>query len=61
MSLCEYAAWWSQHKAGLDDRLLYLKDWHFVNEFPEYQAGTTFCSYQEHAHCDVSHSCSWTQ
>ncbi len=41
MTLREYAAWWEQHKAGLDDRLLYLKDWHFVYEFPEYQARTT--------------------
>ena len=41
MSLREYAAWWEQHKAGLDHRLLYLKDWHFVNEFPEYQARIT--------------------
>ncbi|CAL5220025.1 g1971 [Coccomyxa viridis] len=41
MSLREYAAWWKQDKAGLDDRLLYLKDWHFVNEFPDYQAYST--------------------
>ena len=41
MSLHDYAAWWKQHKAGLDHRLLYLKDWHFVNEFPEYQARIT--------------------
>ena len=37
MSLAEYLKWWQQHKAGLDDRLLYLKDWHFVSEFPGYQ------------------------
>ena len=41
MSLAEYLKWWQQHKAGLDDRLLYLKDWHFVNEFPGYQVCTT--------------------
>ena len=41
MSLREYTKWWKQHKAGLDDRLLYLKDWHFVNEFPDYQVCAT--------------------
>ncbi len=50
MSLHEYAALWNQHKAGLDARLLYLKDWHFVNEFPEYQARTIrHLKYQRHA------------
>lgn len=49
MSLCGYTEWWKQHKAGLDNRLLYLKDWHFVTEFPDYQAcasqqwGTAVC------------------
>ena len=38
MSLRDYAAWWERHKAGVDARLLYLKDWHFVAEFPEYEA-----------------------
>ena len=37
MSLREYAEWWRQHKAGASGRLLYLKDWHFASEFPEYQ------------------------
>lgn len=37
MPLRKFAEWWTHHKAGLDGRLLYLKDWHFVSEFPDYQ------------------------
>ena len=37
MSVSEYASWWRQHKAGEDERLLYLKDWHFANEIPGFQ------------------------
>ena len=35
------------HKAGKDTRLLYLKDWHFANEFPGYKAYRTPCYFQE--------------
>ena len=35
MTFAEYAAYWRQR--DVDDRLLYLKDWHFANEFPSYQ------------------------
>jgi hypothetical protein len=32
-------AWWRGRAAGGGDgRLLYLKDWHFANEYPDYQA-----------------------
>ena len=35
MTFGEYAAYWRQRDD--DGRLLYLKDWHFANEFPSYQ------------------------
>ena len=37
MSFKQYAEYWQQHKAGGDERLLYLKDWHLVNEHPSYK------------------------
>ena len=49
MSLREYADWWRQHKAGTSVRLLYLKDWHFVSEFPGYQVCRT--PWPGHAGC----------
>ncbi len=47
MTVAEFAHWWKMHKAGQDDRLLYLKDWHFANEFPDYKAYQTPCYFQE--------------
>jgi hypothetical protein len=47
MTVAEFAQWWKMHKAGQDDRLLYLKDWHFANEFPDYTAYQTPCYFQE--------------
>ncbi|DBA81219.1 TPA: hypothetical protein ACH3X2_007033 [Trebouxia sp. C0005] len=47
MTVAEFAQWWKMHKAGQDDRLLYLKDWHFTNEFPDYKAYHTPCYFQE--------------
>ncbi len=47
MTVAEFAHWWKMHKAGQDDRLLYLKDWHFANEFPDYTAYQTPCYFQE--------------
>lgn len=47
MTVAEFAQWWRSHKAGQDDRLLYLKDWHFANEFPNYKAYQTPCYFQE--------------
>ena len=41
MTLADFAEWWRMHKAGQDTRLLYLKDWHFANEFPHYKAYDT--------------------
>eukprot|EP00123_Amoebidium_parasiticum_P007037 comp17829_c0_seq2/m.17968 comp17829_c0_seq2/g.17968 ORF comp17829_c0_seq2/g.17968 comp17829_c0_seq2/m.17968 type:complete len:155 (-) comp17829_c0_seq2:937-1401(-) len=43
MTMREYAAWWRQNKQGQtnDGSLLYLKDWHFVNAFPDYRRYTT--------------------
>jgi hypothetical protein len=35
MTLREYAAWWRGREAGQEADNLYLKDWHFVNEFPD--------------------------
>lgn len=46
MTVAEFAQWWKMHKAGQDDRLLYLKDWHFANEFPDYKAYQTPCYFQ---------------
>lgn len=58
MFLQEYAAWWKQHKADLDNGLLYLKDWHFVNEFSEYQV----CITLQHlpAACPAAPACKGT-
>ena len=47
MRVAEFAQWWKMHKAGQDDRLLYLKDWHFANEFPDYKAYQTPGYFQE--------------
>ena len=55
MSLAGYLRWWQQHKAGLDDRLLYLKDWHFVNEFPGYQVWTTTQILSNRPKCSLPH------
>ncbi|BDA42235.1 2-oxoglutarate and iron-dependent oxygenase JMJD4 [Coccomyxa sp. Obi] len=34
MTVAQYVEWWRRHKDGQEEQLLYLKDWHFVNEFP---------------------------
>ena len=47
MTVAEFGEWWQMHKAGKDARLLYLKDWHFVNEFPHYKAYGTPHYFQE--------------
>lgn len=47
MTIGEFAEWWHMHKAGKDARLLYLKDWHFANEFPHYKAYNTPEYFQE--------------
>lgn len=47
MTVAEFGEWWQMHKAGKDARLLYLKDWHFVNEFPHYKAYETPHYFQE--------------
>ncbi len=39
MTVAQYLDWWVRHKQGHEEQLLYLKDWHFVNEFPDYKAG----------------------
>ena len=44
LSVSEYVSWWHQHKAGKDERLLYLKDWHFAAEFPGYKVSITLGS-----------------
>ncbi|KAI1307259.1 2-oxoglutarate and iron-dependent oxygenase JMJD4 [Halotydeus destructor] len=38
MKFSEYLDYWEQRKVGADERLLYLKDWHFVRDFPCYEA-----------------------
>ncbi len=35
----EYADWWRGREAGQEADSLYLKDWHFVNEFPDCKVG----------------------
>ena len=47
MTVTEFGEWWQIHKAGKDARLLYLKDWHLVNEFPHYKAYETPYYFQE--------------
>ena len=47
MTVAEFGQWWQMHKAGKDARLLYLKDWHFANEFPHYKAYETPHYFQE--------------
>ena len=47
MSVAQFADWWQMHRAGKDARLLYLKDWHFTNEFPDYKAYDTPHYFQE--------------
>lgn len=39
-SLNDYLSYWREHHTGADPRLLYLKDWHFAAEYPEYGAYT---------------------
>lgn len=51
MSVSEYVSWWRRHKAGEDDRLLYLKDWHFANEFPGYKVGFWSVLFRQAAAC----------
>lgn len=36
MTLRDYVTWWRRYKAGKAQGLLYLKDWHFADEFPAY-------------------------
>ena len=38
MTVAQYVEWWLRHKQGQEEQLLYLKDWHFVHEFPWYKA-----------------------
>ncbi|KAK9803323.1 hypothetical protein WJX73_002391 [Symbiochloris irregularis] len=38
MTLRDYVTWWKRYKAGKVQGLLYLKDWHFADEFPQYHA-----------------------
>ena len=47
MTVVEFAHWWKMHKAGQDDRLLYLKDWHFAHAFPNYKAYETPLYFQD--------------
>lgn len=47
MKFAQFAHWWKMHKAGQDDRLLYLKDWHFASQFSDYKAYQTPCYFQE--------------
>lgn len=40
MTVAEYADWWERKKEGLEeDAMLYLKDWHFTAEYPDYKVG----------------------
>lgn len=52
LTLSEFVAWWRQHQAarsagdgggssggGASGELLYVKDWHFTRDFPQYQVG----------------------
>lgn len=41
MTVSQYVEWWRRHKEGQEEQLLYLKDWHFVHEFPWYKASCT--------------------
>ena len=43
MTVAQYVDWWLRHKQGHEEQLLYLKDWHFVNEFPEYKVSSPYC------------------
>ena len=49
MTVAQFADWWALHTAGKaeDGRLLYLKDWHFAAEFPDYKAYSTPKYFQE--------------
>ncbi|KAK9901594.1 hypothetical protein WJX75_003934 [Coccomyxa subellipsoidea] len=38
MTAGQYVDWFRRHKQGQEEQLLYLKDWHFVNEFSDYKA-----------------------
>jgi hypothetical protein len=42
MTVAEYVDWWRNRRHGEDEQLLYLKDWHFVNEFPNYKVALNF-------------------
>ena len=37
LTLREYVAWWRRRKQGLDTDLLYLKDWHFADEYADFK------------------------
>ncbi|KAB7495559.1 JmjC domain-containing protein 4 [Armadillidium nasatum] len=41
LSLREYTNYYCQKQKGLKEECLYLKDWHFVRDFPNYKAYTT--------------------
>lgn len=56
LTLSEFVAWWRQHQAarsagdgggssssGASGELLYVKDWHFTRDFPQYQVGRRYC------------------
>ncbi|KAK9816935.1 hypothetical protein WJX72_007187 [[Myrmecia] bisecta] len=38
MTVAEFAQYWRRFQAGQERDILYLKDWHFANEFPGYKA-----------------------
>lgn len=42
MTVGQYVDWFRRHKQGQEEQLLYLKDWHFVNEFSDYKASGIF-------------------
>ncbi|KAL7634103.1 UNVERIFIED_CONTAM: hypothetical protein RMT77_015431 [Armadillidium vulgare] len=41
LTLREYTNYYCQKQKGLKEECLYLKDWHFVRDFPNYKAYTT--------------------
>lgn len=44
MSVAEYVDCWRRWQQGEKQQPLYLKDWHFFNEFPDYKV----CQLHEH-------------
>lgn len=56
MSFCEYAERWNSGIAKAEG--LYLKDWHFVNEFPDYKVLAIWSISPLESSCEV---CSTSQ